>query len=302
MRAYMTDAGKRIKELRIAKGLTQSELCGNFITRNMLSQIESGKASPSISTLEYISDILDVPVGYLIGKQGSLTDYLKINCMQQIKKLFAAGQWQKCVSLCRSLPDIEGDDEINLILADCHLQIGISNYKTGRLEGARKALHIAESLASKTVYHSAYITETAKIYSDIIESISADRLPDITASADMNYTKIHELTTYMQLLKITENYSYETATRTYDSIKLENPLYRTHISARLSVSAGNYQRGFSLLSELVSRFDSESADAVFRFCIYRDLESVCKQLGDYKNAYEYSRKKGELFDSFGVKN
>ena len=40
--------GKRIREARLAKKMTQSEVVGTFITRNMLSQIESGSASPSI--------------------------------------------------------------------------------------------------------------------------------------------------------------------------------------------------------------------------------------------------------------
>ena len=36
------ERGRRIKEARISKKMTQSEVVGTFITRNMLSQIESG--------------------------------------------------------------------------------------------------------------------------------------------------------------------------------------------------------------------------------------------------------------------
>lgn len=46
------ELGKRIKEARLAKKMTQSELVGTFITRNMLSRIESGNACPSVKTLE----------------------------------------------------------------------------------------------------------------------------------------------------------------------------------------------------------------------------------------------------------
>ena len=46
--------GKRIKEARLAKKMTQSEVVGDFITRNMLSQIESGAATPSLKSLEYL--------------------------------------------------------------------------------------------------------------------------------------------------------------------------------------------------------------------------------------------------------
>ena len=50
--------GKRIKEARLAKKMTQSEVVGDFITRNMLSQIESGSATPSVKTLEYLCKVL----------------------------------------------------------------------------------------------------------------------------------------------------------------------------------------------------------------------------------------------------
>ena len=52
--------GKRIKEARLAKKMTQSEVVGDFITRNMLSQIESGSATPSVKTLEYLCKVLEI--------------------------------------------------------------------------------------------------------------------------------------------------------------------------------------------------------------------------------------------------
>lgn len=63
------DLGRIIKEARIAKKMTQSEVVGDFITRNMLSQIESGHAMPSIKTLEYLSNVLDIPVHQLVATE-----------------------------------------------------------------------------------------------------------------------------------------------------------------------------------------------------------------------------------------
>ena len=39
--------GEKIKKIRILRKKTQKELAGDKITRNMLSQIESGKARPN---------------------------------------------------------------------------------------------------------------------------------------------------------------------------------------------------------------------------------------------------------------
>ena len=58
--------GRKIREARLAKRLTQSEVVGDFITRNMLSQIESGAATPSMKTLEYLSNVLSVPMSQLV--------------------------------------------------------------------------------------------------------------------------------------------------------------------------------------------------------------------------------------------
>lgn len=60
------ELGKRIREARLSKKMTQSEVVGTFITRNMLSQIESGTATPSVKTLKYLSDVLDIPINQLI--------------------------------------------------------------------------------------------------------------------------------------------------------------------------------------------------------------------------------------------
>ena len=62
------DLGKKLKEARLNKKLTQSDVVGTFITRNMLSQIESGAASPSLRTLEYLANVLELPIHYLIAE------------------------------------------------------------------------------------------------------------------------------------------------------------------------------------------------------------------------------------------
>ena len=59
--------GEKIRELRVAKLMTQAELAGSHITRNMLSCIENGSAQPSLSTILYIAKRLNVPAGFVLG-------------------------------------------------------------------------------------------------------------------------------------------------------------------------------------------------------------------------------------------
>lgn len=58
--------GKRIREERLKKKMTQAQVAGDFITRNMLSQIESGIACPSIKTLEHLAKTLDLSMSELL--------------------------------------------------------------------------------------------------------------------------------------------------------------------------------------------------------------------------------------------
>ena len=69
--------GEKIKAARIHRSMTQSELAGDKITRNMLSIIESGKANPSMETVRYLADRLELPVSYLLSDEDDLSFYLK---------------------------------------------------------------------------------------------------------------------------------------------------------------------------------------------------------------------------------
>ena len=71
--------GERIRALRNAKMMTQTELAGKPITRNMLSRIENGSALPSVSTIVYLASRLGVPAGFLLAEDGNEFYYKKMN-------------------------------------------------------------------------------------------------------------------------------------------------------------------------------------------------------------------------------
>ena len=60
--------GEKIKSERRRLGLSQTQLAGDKITRNMISAIESDKANPSISTLSYLAERLSVSLSYLFSE------------------------------------------------------------------------------------------------------------------------------------------------------------------------------------------------------------------------------------------
>src|SRR5262245_40063297 len=57
--------GARMKQLRMARGITQSELAGTRCTKEYVSQIERGRARPTAETLAYVAERLGVDATYL---------------------------------------------------------------------------------------------------------------------------------------------------------------------------------------------------------------------------------------------
>ena len=70
------DIGKRIKALRVKNGLTLEELASRSeLTKGFLSQLERNITSPSISTLEDITEVLGI----------NLEDFFKEETREQVK-------------------------------------------------------------------------------------------------------------------------------------------------------------------------------------------------------------------------
>lgn len=66
------ELGEKLKKARLEAGLSQRQLCGEEITRNMLSQIENGAAKPSMKTLRYLAERLGKTVSYFVEADGEI--------------------------------------------------------------------------------------------------------------------------------------------------------------------------------------------------------------------------------------
>ena len=57
--------GERLRQLRVAAGMTQSELAGERFSKEYVSQIERGKTRPTGETIAWLASRLDIDAGYL---------------------------------------------------------------------------------------------------------------------------------------------------------------------------------------------------------------------------------------------
>src|SRR5437899_6998790 len=57
--------GERLRQLRVAAGMTQTDLAGDRFSKEYVSQIERGKTRPTEETIKWIANRLGVDAGFL---------------------------------------------------------------------------------------------------------------------------------------------------------------------------------------------------------------------------------------------
>ena len=134
--------GEKIKERRKALKMTQSELAGDFVTRNMICKIESGSANPSLETVEYIANKLHIPVSYLVSGDNDLHFYEKNAVINSIYDAFIHKEYAYCIKKICEFSAL--DNELALILAESYLAEGKKAFARGAMNTAIKHFNCAD--------------------------------------------------------------------------------------------------------------------------------------------------------------
>jgi len=106
-RGEKMELGEKILQARQALGMSQRQLCGDTITRNMLSQIEHGTAKPSMGTLQILAARLGKPVGYFLDEDGVLTPNQPR--IEQAREAYDGAEYAQVLEI---LEDYQGPDRI----------------------------------------------------------------------------------------------------------------------------------------------------------------------------------------------
>ena len=286
------DIGKKIKKLRSEKLMTQAELAGDNITRNMLSCIENGTALPSLSTLRYIASKLNVSAGYLLADELEEQIYLKMDEMANIKNAYLSKNFKICRDMCADSP-IELDDEMNLIFAESALYLGVESFNEGKLHTACEYFDEAMSVTERSVYNTDRLTAIAAAYFRYMGRISAtlssyvidERETELFAAVSDDFSR------YVIAFEMMEAGEIETAERVMARLDEHLP-YSLHIKAKRSMLEGKYDEAYrALYLILINPYKIQKPFMYFVFC---DLEACCKEIKNFKGAYEYSNDKLEM--------
>lgn len=100
------ELGEKIRKARLDAGLSQRQLCGDAITRNMLSLIENGTAKPSMKTLNFLAEQLGKPIHFFLEDPADSRMLDAWSNLCQAEQAVAEGRYRLAESL---LERIEGE-------------------------------------------------------------------------------------------------------------------------------------------------------------------------------------------------
>ncbi len=283
--------GQKLRQARLARGLTQSQVAGTRITRNMLSQIENDQASPSVRTLEYLAAALGVNAGWLMTEEESDSASSRL---ARARAMLRGGEYEACLKLLAGQEKTAGDEELLILSAAA---AGLAERALGdeRLDEAERLASQALGWSRRCLYEqpllqirmSGILARCASEKGAGEDAVNAYRELFLRRQTGVGY---HLLMARFHL----EQEHIQAAEREIWSIadlpdgdRAEYLVLRGRIALRKEQyeNAALYLRQAEELPEL---------PRILRRELYKSLEHCYRELEDYKQAYEYAAKQLSL--------
>ena len=251
--------GEKIKKLRKGLHMTQADLAGEMITRNMLSQIENGVATPSLATLSYIAEKLGAPIEYFVSENDELGVFLRISNAKKADNAFKNGDYERCLELIGNATDTDGA----FLRAVCLFELGKSYFGKCELLSAKEYFDECLKCAEFSSF-AAPTAEAAKKYISVTDNILGRE----------NVTINPDVVNYVQ------------------TISERSSAAQRHLEAKSLMAQGRYSDAQTRLGTLLS--EAKALGPVCEFFILTDLETCLKHTGDYERAYACAEQRMEL--------
>lgn len=265
------ELGQRLRQARQEAGLSQRQVCGGEITRNMLSLIENGTARPSMDTLRYLAGRLGKPVSWFLEEESVCSPNQAV--MAAAREAFSAGDWERSLKALTEYrrPDPVFDWEWGLLTAKCALELARRAVSQGRLPYARELLVRAGEAGVGTPYYGAELERQRLL-------LLAEAGQTVTLPEDDRELLARA---WMAL----ENGEPDRAGQYLDAAQDRTGARWNFLRGRAWLEGERYAEAADCFRGAEPEYPREAAAA---------LERCCRELEDYKGAYEYACKLREL--------
>lgn len=257
------ELGERLKRARLEAGLSQRQLCAGVVTRNMLSQIENGTARPSMDTLKVLAFRLERPLSWFLEEDPVTPAQNRI-----LQARASASEPQRVLALLATGDqDPMFDPERYLMCALARMELARQALAQNRRAYAQGLLESAGEDGAKTPYF------TRAMERERILLLYQAR-PDLAKTLAAQLPRSPEET----LLRAAAAQNAEAQSRILDADPWEDP--------RWYLARGDaWFEGGQYESALACYRHAEQTPHTLR-----RQEECCRELGDYKGAYEFACK------------
>lgn len=280
--------GQKVKNARMSKGMTQQDVVGSFITRNMLSKIENDSATPSMRTVEYLARVLEVPLGYLMASMVETPAeesgiYGHQDGLATVRDALRSGDYGRCMQELSQLPSaILKADECHFVYALVYAHYAQEAQAKGDYKKA------AEHAANALEYNAYGLYEDRALEAEMVLTLL--ECCEDTGECFANAVKLGVLTELpVRYARISVNEAIKSKDLTLAELLLSrweesfSPRDVFILKGRLLMARQNFQEALSLLQQ-AEKLEGDSA-------LYKELEACAKELGDFAMAYQYASKR-----------
>lgn len=262
--------GEKLKLLRKERGLTQSDLAGEQLTKSMLSQIENGKAMPSMKSLAYLAMKLGKDPSYFLEAEApeGLADLVR-EMEAAVKRKEYEQVWEKAgKALSAGMPPtVNAARLMEAYVSAC--------YYTGRERNGKEMLDRAVEIYDRFGLHA--------------ESAKAQYMEYALLFAEGKYAESLALTRKVRA-------GYEARTVGKDVVFELDLLYAESVSLS---ATGDYEKSRELLLNALTLSGEED---VYHYCdhflrVLAGLEMILGRLDAAKAALKRARKYVEFTEN-----
>lgn len=293
--------GQKVRELRLSKQWTQKELAGDFITRNMLSQIENDGAMPSMKTMEYLATQLGKPIGYFLDEQHG--DISLSNMIADLIALNDNHNYEKSVAIIEDQVANNPMYMKNKIMTDLYtnsyMYYGNALLEEGKYNEARASYEkLLRFEGDMIIVSDIYLY---KIYAQLAEVNTY--LSDI-ATAKEYHKKGQEFITRLMAGREVQSLYIKLMEGDYAGLKamatdIDVSEYDPYSIARFNMAVGSAHfndgeyKEATVFLEKARIYYEEKAYTSITTMIYEQLSKCYSELEDYKKAYDLLQKARE---------
>ncbi len=294
--------GQKIKEARLERKMTQKEVVGDYITRNMLSKIENDSATPSVKTLEYLAGVLGLPAGYFMSDTAA-GDEVTPEAVEKARCAFREERYADCLD-CLEHVDTENcgyREEVELLKARAAICLGKQFLRDGMPVEAEKNIRLAMDCNEQTMYRSAaFRTEALLLLARCRMEQGGEGFEDAMeayrqSEQEQGLEECYRLTIAQYHLSQGDTAQAQRDMEAMPEISVEFQPEYLMLKGKLELQNEHYESAAHEL-EQAEKLAQSSGSKYFISGIYAMLEECYKQLEDFKMAYHYAAKQLQIIE------